>query len=98
MRLTRRPPPFSRGIQLPVPLGEDRPVAAGQLVRGRHVTDRTVQADLVVMRHEFDDQASCILQAQGCLDPNTFALESLMPSLDLPITLGIVWRCPHMSH
>ena len=34
-RLAGRLPPFSRRIQLAVALGEDRPVAAGQFVRGR---------------------------------------------------------------
>src|ERR1700761_9450182 len=89
-RLTRRSPPFSRGIQLAIPIREDLPVATGHLVRRRDVADRAVQADLVVMRHELRDESPRLLQAQRHLDPDAFALKRLVPPLDLPVALGII--------
>src|SRR5436305_10393428 len=45
-------PPLARRIQFAVPLGEDLPVAVGQLVGRCDGADRAVPADRVVMRHE----------------------------------------------
>jgi hypothetical protein len=77
-----------RRIELAVPFGEDRRGATGQLIRRGDVADRTMQADVVVMGHELRDQSPRVLQAQRRLDPDAFALEGLMPPLDLPVALG----------
>src|SRR6202042_2134029 len=54
--------------QLPLPLGPDHLLPAGQLVRGRDVTDRAVQADRVVGLHELGEPSPSVLQAQRRLD------------------------------
>src|SRR4051794_1565351 len=66
-RPSRRPAPRLGLGQFPPPLGPDLLLPTGQLVRGRHVTDGTVQTDRVVMRHELGEQAPSVFQAQRCL-------------------------------
>src|SRR5271166_1888180 len=63
--------------QLPLPLGPNLLLPTGQLVRGRHITDRAVQADRVVVRHELGDQAPSIFQTQGRLDSDAFSFQGL---------------------
>jgi hypothetical protein len=89
-RRSRGSPAFSGGIQLAIPLVEDRPLATGQLVRGRALADRAVKPDFVVMRHELRDEPPRVFQAQRCLDADALALEGLVPPLDLPVALGII--------
>ena len=61
------------GGQFPLPLGPDRLLPTGQLVRGRDVTDRAVQPNRVEVPHELGHQAPSIFQAQGCLDSDAFS-------------------------
>src|SRR5580692_9078427 len=82
-------PPLPGRIQLAIPLGTDRLFATGQLVRGRDVTDRAVQADFVVVRHELRDQPPGVLQAQRRLDLDALSFQGLVPPLHLPIALRI---------
>src|SRR3954452_24425602 len=84
--------------QLPLPLGPDRLLTTGQLVRRRDIADRAVQTNRVVMRHELGDQAPRILQAQGGLDADALSLQGLEPPLHLAVALGMVWRGFDMSH
>src|SRR5262245_50231702 len=90
-RLPRGFPPLPRQIPLAVPLGADRPVASGQLVRRGDGADRTVPADLVVMGDELRDESPRVLQAQRRLDSEAFPLEGRVPPLDRPVALGIAW-------
>src|SRR4051794_13033764 len=90
-------PCLGRG-QLPLPLRPDRLLTTGQLVRGRDVADRAVEANRVVMSHELGNQAPSILQAQGGLDADALSFQGLEPPLHLPVALGIIWRCSDMSH
>src|SRR5438067_9445082 len=50
------------------------------------------------MGHVLRDESPRALQAQRCLDPDAFPLEGLVPPLDLPVALGIIYRCYHMIH
>src|SRR4051812_24127686 len=76
--------------QLPLAGGEDLPVAAFQSILRRDVTDRTVQADFMVMGDVRRHDPQRVVQAQRRLDPDALALEGLVPPLDLPVALGIV--------
>ena len=62
----------------------------GQLVRGRDIADRTVQADFVGIRHEVRDDPSCILQTQGCLDANASSLQGPCTTVPSCRCFGIV--------
>jgi hypothetical protein len=53
---------FSRLNEFAVSLGKDRRLAAGQLVGGRDLADRAVQADVIVMLDERSDQLPRFLQ------------------------------------
>src|SRR5262245_40671745 len=81
--LPRRLAPSPRLIPLAVTLGEDRPVATGQLVRRGDEADRAVQADRVVMGYELRDESPGVLPAQRRLDSDAFPREGLGPPLDL---------------
>ena len=59
--------------QLPLPLGPDLLLTTGQLVRGRDVTDRAVQADRVVVRDELGEQSPSVFQAQRRLDSDALS-------------------------
>src|SRR5262249_53423630 len=86
----RRPAPRLGLGQLPLSLGPDRLLATGQLVRGRDVTDRAVQADRVIVRHELGEQASGVLPAQRRLDSDALPLGGLEPPLHLAVALRVV--------
>src|SRR5512135_307707 len=91
------PPRLGRG-QLPLPLRPDRLLTTGQLVRRRHVADRAVQANRVVVRHELGDQSSSIVHAQGGLDADALSYQGLEPPLHLAVALRVVWRGFDMSY
>ena len=58
---------FTRRFELAVALGEDRELAAGELVRRRHVPDRRVKAHAVVVRDELRDDAPSLVDGVGRL-------------------------------
>src|SRR5262245_23711306 len=84
--------------QLPLPLGPDLLLPTGQLVRGRDVTDRAVQADRVIVLHERGEQSPSVFQAQRRLHSDALPFRGLEPPLHLAVALRVVRRRPHMGH
>src|SRR5258708_26191106 len=78
--------------------GPDGLGPTGQLVGRRDLGDRAVQAHRVVMVHELGDQPPSVLQAQRRLDANALSFQGLEPPLHLAVALGIIGRCPDVSH
>ena len=52
------------------------------------VANRTVQANLVVMRDVILHQAQRIVQGERCSGPDALTLQRLVPALDFPVRLG----------
>src|SRR5262249_50072746 len=84
--------------QLPPPVGPDLLRSTRQFVRWSHVTDRTVQAHRVIVRHELGDQPPSIVQAQGRLDSDALSFQGLEPPFHLAVALGIVGRGLDVGH
>src|SRR5512135_151075 len=84
--------------QLPLSLGPDLLLPTRQLIGGRDVTDRAVQADRVIVLRELGEQSSGVFQAQRRLDSDALPFRGLEPPLHLAVTLRVVRRRPHMGH
>ena len=61
-------------------------------------SDRAVQALVIVIRDKRGDYASRLVEGARRLGTNRCHVERLMPALELPIRLRIVWRRAHMGH
>ena len=78
-------PLFSRGLQLPIPLGMDLRLTPGEHVLRRDVALGAVQADVVVVMHVAPHQAPCIIERQRRPRPDAPAFQRLVPAFDLTV-------------
>lgn len=77
---------------------EDGLVASFQAVGGGDVSDGGVESDVVVVVDEGADFATCVVEGEGGLGSDAFALEGLMPSFDLAVALGVARGDADMGH
>jgi hypothetical protein len=84
--------------QFAVASGEDFLVVAFEFVLGSEVADRGVEADVVVINGVIVDDALSFFKRKGHGDPDTFALESLVPAFDFAIGLRVVRRGSDVGH
>ena len=79
-------------LQLPVALRVDRGPPTREHVVRRHVPDRAVQPDKVIVIHILLNQAFRIFQRQGRSLPNAFPFQRLVPALELPVGVSCQLR------
>src|SRR5271170_5889204 len=91
-------PPGAGRRQLLFPCGPDGLGTTSQLVCRRDVADRAVQPHRVVIDHELGNQPLSVLQAQRGLHSDAPSFQGLEPPLDLAVALGVIGRCPDVSH
>lgn len=91
-------PGILRSGQAALPLGLDIISMAFQHNSRRHVADRTVNLDVVVILHVTLNHFTGLIQRQRHARPDALDLERLVPSLDLAVGLRIVRTRPHMRH
>ena len=101
---TRLPPVVGRATcarrsrQLVFARRVDRLGTAFELVLRSQVADRAVQPHVVVFADIVGNQATGISERDGALRADAFALERLVPALQLAVALGAEWRGTHMGH
>ncbi|EKE05266.1 MAG: hypothetical protein ACD_19C00377G0001, partial [uncultured bacterium] len=88
---------LSSRFQLAVSLFENLFVFPVQLICRSDISYGAVEANLVVMLDESPHHLPGILKIQEYAWPNTFLFQRAVPSLDFPITLRIIRRCPDVS-
>ena len=52
----------------------------------------------IVMVHEPSHNPPSLFERQWAQGTDTFLFQALMPTLNLPVTLGVVWGSPYMTH
>lgn len=80
------------GFQFLIALLEKRVLAAGEAVSGGDVTERAVQAGLIVMVDEGAGDSLGVLQVQGGLGPDGLLLEGAVEAFDFSVALRVVRR------
>lgn len=84
--------------QFAVAFGVDGMVVSQQSIAWGDISDSTVESHVVVMRDIVGDDSSSILQGQGRLDTDAFALQRFVPTFDLAVGLGMVKEGPRVGH
>jgi len=81
-----------------IALQEDVAVAAVELGFGGDVFDGAVKADIVVIGDEIGDEAFGIVEGERHHGADALAFESLVPTFDLAVALGIIRRGADVGH
>ncbi len=84
-------------FQLLIALLKDRAMPVGKTVGRGDVTERTVEADLVVMVDEGTGDSFGVFEAQRGLWADGLLLEGAMEALDLAVALRIMGRAKHVG-
>lgn len=93
-----KPAFFPSRFELLVSLGKEFFFLASKLCMRRHVSNRTVEPDRVVVMDVLCYCLTSIINAGQALGPYAIPFDRPMISLNLPIALGVVGRSLHMGH
>ena len=91
-------PPLPGQRQLLSPLALNGLGSTLKYRRRRDVTDRAVQADMIVVMDELADHTLPILEGERCLWADAVLLECAVPPFNLTIALRVVRRRAHVCH
>ena len=93
-----KPLSYPSRFELLVSLGKELFFLASKLRMRRHVSNRTVEPDRVVMMDVLFYCLTSIINAGQALGPYAVSFDRPMISLNLPIALRVVRRSFHMGH